>query len=66
MKKIRRTQIADLAMPLPPLAEQVRIAARLDEQMAEIAKLRRSLDSQLTEINALPAALLRRAFSGEL
>jgi hypothetical protein len=34
--------------------------------MAEIAKLRRSLQSQLADINGLPAALLRRAFNGEL
>jgi len=34
--------------------------------MAQADKTRRGLDDQLTAINALPAALLRRAFSGEL
>lgn len=40
--------------------------ARLSEQMAAAEKIRRALEAQLAAINALPAALLRRAFSGEL
>ena len=38
---------------------------QLNEQM-KAAALRNSLESQLHEIDALPAALLRRAFSGAL
>ena len=52
--------------PLPPLAEQKRIAEILKEQMAATEQLRRALAEQLETINKLPAALLREAFSGRL
>jgi len=53
-------------IPLPPLAEQKRIAAVLTEQMAAVDRARAAAEAELETINRLPAALLRRAFSGEL
>ncbi len=58
--------LAAMTMPLPPLATQRRIAAQISEQMASVERLRKALEEQLEAINKLPAALLRRAFSGEL
>jgi type I restriction enzyme S subunit len=58
--------LGDLEIPLPPLSEQRRIVAILNEQMVAAAKARKTLEEQLDTINKLPAALLRRAFSGEL
>jgi type I restriction enzyme S subunit len=55
-----------LEVPLPPLPEQRRIAGILKEQMAAVEKARAAAEAQLSEINALPAALLRQAFSGQL
>lgn len=55
-----------LEIPLPPLVEQQRIAAVLREQMAAVEKARAAAEEELNTINALPAALLRRAFSGEI
>ncbi len=52
--------------PAFPPFDQQRIAAALDARMAEIAQLRATLAAQLDAINALPAALLRQAFNGEL
>ena len=66
MKKITRTQISNEQIPFPTYAEQKRIAATLNEQTAGAEKLRVKLGIQLDEINALPAALLRKAFNGEL
>ena len=59
---------AFMQMPvlLPPLTEQKRIAALLNEQMAYVETVRMSAREQLDAINALPAALLRRAFAGTL
>ena len=59
---------AFMQMPvlLPPLSEQKRIAALLKEQMAYVETVRMSASEQLDAINALPAALLRRAFAGTL
>jgi type I restriction enzyme S subunit len=56
------------AFPLmaPPLEIQQKIASRLAEQTAAAEQTRQVLESQLATINQLPAALLRRAFAGEL
>ncbi len=66
MPKLNRNQLFAWKAPLPPLAEQRRIADRLTEQMAAAERLRQRLEEQLDLINKLPAALLRQAFSGEL
>lgn len=63
---INRNDLEDLNIPLLPLAEQKRIAAKLNENMVSAERLRADLEKQLHEINALPAALLRRAFNGEV
>lgn len=53
-------------IPLPPLTEQQRIAARLNKQMAAVAQARRAAEVQLRAVRELPSALLRRAFAGKL
>ncbi|MGB7511427.1 MAG: restriction endonuclease subunit S [Pelodictyon phaeoclathratiforme] len=53
-------------IPLPPLTEQQRIVILLEEQMAMVEKARIAAEAELKAINTLPAALLRRAFNGEL
>lgn len=58
--------LLSLEIPLVPLEEQKRIAAILSEQMDAVEKTREALQEQFEALNALPAALLRRAFSGEL
>ena len=64
--KLNQEVAASIPVPVPPLSEQKRIAAILNEQMAAAEKTRRALEDQFHAINALPVALLRRAFSGEL
>lgn len=63
---VNATILGALALPLAPASDRERIVARLSEQMATAQKTRRGLEEQLAEINALPAALLRRAFTGHL
>ena len=58
--------LREVEMPLPPLTDQRRIAAQLSSQMSSAERLRWALAEQLDAINKLPAALLRRGFSGEL
>jgi len=55
-----------LEIPAPPLFEQQRIVAMLTEQIAAAEQTHGAVEEQLDTINKLPAALLRRAFSGEL
>ena len=66
IQNLRFSQIGQIPIPLPPLAEQKRIAAILKEQMAAVDKARTAAEEELKTINALPAALLRRAFQGNL
>ena len=63
---LTREFVESLHIPLPPLPEQKRIAAILNEQMAAVERARKAAEEELAAINALPAALLRRAFAGEL
>jgi len=53
-------------IPLPPLAEQERLVGVLRERLGAVARARRAAEEQLAAIEALPAALLRQAFRGEL
>jgi len=63
---INRESLDSFVLPLPPLSEQRRMAAVLREQMAAVEKARAAAEAELNTINALPAALLRRAFNGEI
>jgi type I restriction enzyme S subunit len=63
MPSIRQSDIAALELRLPPLAEQRRIAGRLREQMAEVARARAAVQAQLAAAQALPAAVLRAHFT---
>lgn len=63
---LSRGDLETLVTPLPPFEEQQRIAEVLHEQMAAMEKVRAATEEELATINALPAALLRRAFSGEI
>ena len=55
-----------LAIPLPSLSEQKRIAAILNDRMAGIARACNAVREKLEAINHLPSAILRKAFNGEL
>jgi restriction endonuclease S subunit len=55
-----------IRVPTPPLPDQERSAAMLNERMASAERTRKAIEEELDDINKLPAALLRRAFSGAL
>jgi type I restriction enzyme S subunit len=54
--------IESLKIPIPPLAEQKRIAAKINDQMAAVEKARAAAEAQLEAAKALPAAYLRQVF----
>ena len=54
--------LRDMEIPLPPLDEQLRIAARLREELSGVAQARAALEAQLAAAEALPAAHLRAVF----
>jgi type I restriction enzyme S subunit len=66
LRHVTKREVEALRIMLPLLSEQKRITAILNEQMEAVGKVRTALEAQLETIKALPASLLRRAFSGEL
>lgn len=65
---ISNLKVADILaakIPLPPLDEQRRIATRLREQLAAVSQARASLEAQLSDAEALPAACLRAVFQSK-
>ena len=59
-------KVASLEVPAPPLSDQCHLATHLQSQISAVERARQSLAAQLEAIERLPAALLRRAFNGEL
>lgn len=64
--KINQENLAQVAIALPPLDEQGQVARWLSERMAQAERLQLAAQEQFAEVIALPAALLRKAFTGEL
>lgn len=56
-------QVRAQYIPLPPLAEQKRIAAILNEQMAAVEKARAAASAQVEATQSLPAAYIRESFT---
>jgi Type I restriction modification DNA specificity domain len=62
--RISRGNLEQLEIPLPPLVEQERIAARLTEQLAIVERARAAAQARLAAAEALPTAYLREVFEG--
>lgn len=65
-QRVPASYLSELEIPLPPLSEQKRIASILNERMESVEHIKTALEVRLEITNKLPAALLRRAFNGEL
>lgn len=59
---LTKALIEDFRIPFTSLEEQQRIAGRLREQLAEVAKARTAVQAQLAAAQALSAALFRAVF----
>ncbi|PYN87713.1 MAG: hypothetical protein DMD89_36590 [Candidatus Rokuibacteriota bacterium] len=55
-----------LEVPLPALPEQLRVVRDTEAGLGHVVTVRRVVKEQMDSIAALPAALLRQAFRGEL
>lgn len=58
---LERTEI-----PLPPLSEQKKIVAYLDDLREKIEKLKKLQENQLKDLEELKKSILEKAFKGEL
>jgi type I restriction enzyme S subunit len=64
MPKLNREQLFAYDAPIPTLDEQRQIAAFMKDKIEQTKQIITTLESQLAEINHLPASLLREAFEG--
>ena len=64
LRHVTKGEVQSLEIPLPPLAEQKRIAARLREQLAAAETARQAVAAQLAAARRLPSALLETIFAG--
>jgi type I restriction enzyme S subunit len=66
INNLKREQVLTTTMPVPPLDEQLKIAAILDEQLSRIDASLAVADVIETKASALRRSLLHAAFTGEL
>lgn len=64
--KINQANLGKIRIPVSSLPEQIRTVAALRERLALAEVLLRRTEERFRELTALPASLLRQAFSGEL
>lgn len=63
LRHVTKGEVESLEIPLPPLAEQRRIATILNAQMEAVDRARAATEAQLEAAKALPTAYLRSVFS---
>ncbi len=65
-KRISRTNLATVTIPLPPLAEQRRIVAKIEELFSELDAGEESLRRARRQLGVYRQSLLKQAFEGKL
>ncbi|MBX9637665.1 restriction endonuclease subunit S [Nitrosomonas sp.] len=63
---ITKKQLKDLDFPLPPLREQYRIVAKIEELFSELDKGIENLKTAQSQLKVYRQALLKHAFEGKL
>jgi type I restriction enzyme S subunit len=64
--EISKKQVQDFMIPLAPLFEQRRIAAKIQELMCQAECAQVACEKQLQAVISLPQIILRKAFRGEI
>lgn len=62
--RLSRSRLAEIEIPLPPLEEQKRIVAKLDEALGTVEELKSNTTQALSELDALWQAALIDSYSG--
>jgi type I restriction enzyme S subunit len=63
---INTQMLKSIEIPLPPLSEQKRIVAYLDNLREKVEKLKKIQQEQLKDLEELKKSILEKAFKGEL
>ena len=65
-KNINLQVLSELAIPLPPLAEQCRIVAEVERRLSVIQQTEANVEASLKRAERLRQSILKQAFSGKL
>ena len=60
------SDLKEMPIPLPPLAEQHRMVAEVERQMSVIQKAEATVDASLKRVERLRQSILKQAFLGQL
>ncbi len=63
---VNGTKLANMPIPLAPLAEQHRIVAEVERRLSVVQELEQTISASLKRATRLRQAILKRAFEGEL
>ena len=63
---LNKSRVQELLMPLPPLAEQFRIVADLEQRLSVIQQAESTVEANLLRAERLRQSILKQAFSGKL
>lgn len=63
---VNKSKMEDCVFPLPPLVEQQRIVERIETLFAKLDEAKEKLQNTIDTIEARKAAILHKAFTGEL
>lgn len=58
--------VAELSIPLPPLAEQAQIVAEVERRLSVADQIEKTIDASLLQSERLRQSILKKAFSGKL
>lgn len=64
LKQISVGGVRELRIPIPPLAEQIRIVAEVDRRLSVVDELESVVTTNLQRANRLRQSILQQAFSG--
>jgi len=63
---VNGTKLAQMPIPLPPLAEQQQIVAEVERRLSVADEVERTVDASLKQAERLRQSILKRAFAGKL
>lgn len=63
---VNATILATLSVPLPPLAEQIRIVAEVEQRLSVADEMEKAVEQSLKRAERLRQSILKRAFEGKL
>lgn len=66
VRKINKTDLKTISIPLPPLTEQQRITERIESLFEKLDRARELVQSTLDSFKPRKASILHKAFTGEL